>query len=405
MMKCILFVADAVRPDYLGCYGNPQVSTEAIDRLADGGVRFETAISAAPWTAPSMASIVSGIYAHKHQIFTWDRGFADSAYTLFHAFTDHQHSVGSFVFDQNYLFSTMPFASVQSNTEQFDAVLHWLRDHAQGDFLLLVHSWATHMPYNVHHSSRKDWKTAKELFIRRLQTEGEEAVIESRAIYQQAIEYCSQHQIARLIELLNELGIFEDTLFAFMSDHGESWGERFSQKAEIQGIHHLHGRFLYDETIRIPLIMHWPARLPSKGVVPTQVRSVDLAPTLFDLAGWSLPPSSPPMDGSSLLSLIEPADAQDRPAFSATSEYGTLSKISLRLPPHKFIYTLDDEQVELYDFDRDPGESVNLVERESGLAQRMRSQIEAELRNVPAEKLTSEEEEQLLDRLQQLGYL
>jgi len=405
-MKCILFISDAVRPDYLGCYGNPDINTTAVDELAAGGVRFDVAISAAPWTAPSMTSIISGIYAHRHQIFTWEREVTDTMHTLFHAFADHDHVIGSFVFDQNFLFSHMPFASVQGNTDRFDRVCDWVRQHADQDFFLLIHSWATHMPYNVHHAARKEWKAAKEIFIRRLQTDGEEGVRQSQAAYRQAIEYTSAHQITPLIDLLEKRRIKDETLFIFTSDHGESWGERFENKMDVKGIHHLHGRFLYDETLKVPLILHWPERLPDRRVVRSQVRTVDLAPTLFDLVDFQLPaPSAQSMDGASLLPLIEGTEARDRPAFSATSEHGRLSKVSLRDAGHKYIYSEGESKGELYDLGQDPGERTNLVDQLPALAHEMRTKIETELAGVTPAEMTPEEEAILLDRLTQLGYL
>lgn len=405
-MKCILFIADAVRPDYLGCYGNRRIDTAAIDSLAEKGVRFDLVISAAPWTAPSTASIISGIYAHKHQIFTWDKGFAEAVTTIFHTFARHGHVVASFVFDRDFLFSQMPFANVQGNTEQYDQVCDWLQNHAHEDFLLLIHSWATHMPYNVHHAARQEWKAAKELFIRQLQTGGEEAVQASQTAYRQAIEYASRYQIGRLLEVLRVKSIADQTLLIFMSDHGESWGERFADKADIQGIHHLHGRFLYDETIRVPLIMQWPETLPAGRVISAQVRTVDLAPTLFELAGLIWPvPEAQPMDGQSLLPLIEERDGRDRPAFSATSEHGRLSKMALRMPPYKYIYSLEPAEAELYDLSQDPKEEVNLVPERPHIAQRMQAAIEAELAQSPLATPDEDEEALLLDRLQQLGYL
>ncbi|MFQ5576991.1 MAG: sulfatase [Anaerolineae bacterium] len=404
-MKCILFIADAVRPDYLGCYGDTAANTPAIDRLAANGVRFQTVISAAPWTAPSTASIISGIYAYKHQIFTWDRGLPGAAYTLFHAFADNGHAAASFVFDRQFLFSAMPFARVQGNTGDFERALNWLAAHARQDFFLLIHSWATHMPYNVHHAARKEWKAAKTLFIHRLQTGGEEAAQESRAAYRRAIEYSDGYQIARLMDHLAKAGIADDTLFIFMADHGESWGERFADKSHIRGIHHLHGRFLYDDTLRVPLILHWPNRLPAGAVIAPQTRTVDLAPTLLELAGITPPAGAAPMDGTSLMLLISGAQTAPRPAISATSEHGRLSKMSLRTPPHKLILTLEPEQVELYHLPSDPAETTNLAAREPEPARRLGDQLKAELASVTQRELTDEEAATLTGRLEQLGYL
>ncbi len=402
-MKCILFIADAVRPDYLGCYGNADVDSAAIDALAQGGVRFGQTVTAAPWTAPSTASIISGTYAHKHQVFTWDKAMPGGAPTLFQALATSGHEVASFVFDGDYLFSAMPFANVQGNTGDFDLVCRWLSRYAQQDFFLLVHSWATHMPYQVQHSDRPNWKAAKRLFIERLQSGDQKAVQASQEAYRQAIAACSELQVQRLIDLLQEHDIFDETLFLFMSDHGESWGERFADSSEIQGIHHLHGRFLYDETILVPLIIHWPGRLPAGRFVSAQVRTVDVMPTVLALAG--LEAGGVECDGSSLLPLIEGGETGDRPAYCATSEYGRLSRICLRQPPLKYIRNLDMGTEELYDLSLDSAEARNILATGASGVAAMSKAVDDQLSGLDEISLSADEEQLLVQRLRDLGYL
>ena len=72
-MNVLVYVSDALRIDHLGCYGARFLNTRTIDELAAGGVRFEQAISAAPWTAPSMTSMVTGLYPHHHGTCTGTR--------------------------------------------------------------------------------------------------------------------------------------------------------------------------------------------------------------------------------------------------------------------------------------------------------------------------------------------
>ena len=71
-MNVVVYVSDALRTDHLGCYGARYLNTRTIDELAAGGVRYAKAISAAPWTAPSTTSIVTGIYPHHHGYLHWD---------------------------------------------------------------------------------------------------------------------------------------------------------------------------------------------------------------------------------------------------------------------------------------------------------------------------------------------
>src|SRR5437764_46227 len=114
------------------------------------------------------------------------------------------------------------------------------------------------------------------------------------------------------------------------ADHGESWGERYADKADVQGVYHLHGAGLWDEILHVPLIVAAPGVGPA--VVSSQVRTVDIAPTLLELAG--LGPLGE-ADGASLLSLLDGRESGDRTALAMTSDRGVLSQIAVRRPPRR----------------------------------------------------------------------
>ena len=97
----------------------------------------------------------------------------------------------------------------------------------------------------------------------------------------------------------------EQTALAFLSDHGESWGERFADKQSVGGTYHMHGATLYDEIVEVPLILAGPG-LPEGSVVPSQVGLVDLMPTLTGLAGA-------PIDGYSVISSLSELDVSRQP--------------------------------------------------------------------------------------------
>ena len=97
------------------------------------------------------------------------------------------------------------------------------------------------------------------------------------------MEYQSEHNIAAVLETLEELGVRDSTAVVVTADHGESWGERFDDKSEVRGVYHMHGAGLWDEVLQVPLILAAPELDPA--VVPWQVRTVDIAPTLLDMAG------------------------------------------------------------------------------------------------------------------------
>ncbi len=170
-MNVVVYVSDALRADHLGCYGARFLNTRTIDELAAGGVRFDQAISAAPWTAPSMTSMVTGLYAHHHGYLHWDAKLDPTIETLFRAVSAHGYEVGTFVFDTSYLFKDMPEANVLGTSETLDGAIAWLRENRSSPFLLFFHNWATHMPYDILHSERKDWLAAKQEVIAGIQSD------------------------------------------------------------------------------------------------------------------------------------------------------------------------------------------------------------------------------------------
>ena len=122
-MNVVVYVSDALRADHLGCYGARFLNTKTIDELAAGGIRFDQAISAAPWTAPSMTSMVTGLYPHHHGYLHWDAELDPTTETLFRALSAHGYEVGTFVFDTNYLFKEMPEANVLGTSETLDLAI------------------------------------------------------------------------------------------------------------------------------------------------------------------------------------------------------------------------------------------------------------------------------------------
>jgi arylsulfatase A-like enzyme len=391
-VNVLVYVSDALRTDHLGCYGARFLNTKTIDELAAGGVRYEQAISAAPWTAPSTTSIVTGIYAHHHGYLHWDAPLDPAVETMFRAFSAHEYEVGSFVFDRNYLFKDLPEANVLGTSESLDGAFEFLRANRERPFLLYVHNWATHMPYDIVHADRKNWLAAKQEVIAGIQSDSASALESMRERYRLAVERQSEVLVASLLEELESLGLRETTVLAFLSDHGESWGERFSAKDDVQGVYHMHGATLYDEIVEVPLIVSAPGRLEPR-VVTEQVRSVDLMPTLLELAG--LPARE--TDGASLLDVDG-----DRPAVIAGTDKGALTKLAVRMPPWKLILDVESGEEEAYELGSDPRE---LRSRPADVSPELRALVFQELESAERRELTEEEEATVAKRLADLGYL
>jgi len=396
-VNVVVYVADALRTDHLGCYGARFVSTPTVDELAAGGIRFDQAISAAPWTAPAMTSMVTGLYAHHHGYLHWDAALDPTTETLFRALSAHGYEVGTFVFDTNYLFKDLPEANVLGTSETLDGAIAWLRENRTRPFLLFFHNWATHMPYDILHSERKDWLAAKKEVIEGIQADSASALEATRQAYRKAVERQSEKLVASMLEELEALGLREQTVFAFLSDHGESWGERFASKEDVKGVYHMHGATVYDEIVQVPLILSAPGRL-DPGVVSTQVRSVDLMPTLLDLAGVP----SGEIDGASLLSLTDGREQGDRPAVITGTDMGALTKLAVRVPPWKLILHVESGEEEAYRLDLDPRE---LDSRPADAPPELRETVFRELESAERRELTEEEEAIVARRLADLGYL
>ena len=391
-MNVVVYVSDALRTDHLGCYGARWVNTKTIDELAAGGVRYSQAISSAPWTAPSTTSIVTGMYAHHHGYLHWDANLDPSVETMFRAFAAHGYEVASFVFDTNYLFKDLSEANVLGTSETLDGAFAFMRENREKPFLLYVHNWATHMPYDIVHADRKNWLAAKQQVMAGIQSDSASALEAMREGYRKAVERQSEELVASFLGELESLGLRESTTFVFLSDHGESWGERFADKADVKGVYHMHGATLNDEIVQVPLIISAPGRL-EPAVVDSQVRTVDLVPTLLDLA--SLPARE--TDGDSLLSMDG-----DRPAVIAGTDMGALTKLAVRVPPWKLILHVESGEEEAYRLDTDPRE---LDSRPADVPPELRDLVFRELESAERHELTEEEEATVAKRLSDLGYL
>jgi choline-sulfatase len=205
-----------------------------------------------------------------------------------------------------------------------------------------------------------------------------------------------------MLEELEALGLREQTVFAFTSDHGESWGERFRDKRDVKGVYHMHGATLHDEIVEVPLIVSAPGSLDA-GTVYSQVRSVDLMPTLLELAGIQTGELAGALDGESLLPIVQGGEEGDRAAIIAGTDTGALTKLAVRLPQWKLIVDVETGEEEAYRLDLDPRELAPLPAGEA--PQELRDLLYRELESADRRELTEEEEATVTRRLADLGYL
>jgi len=293
------------------------------------------------------------------------------------AFTDGSNVDGDFGFSRG-------FDSYRDDfhfwKEPFKGVYPWLERHHQKKFFLFLHTYEAHWPYLPPEpfdrmygpdyngdilSTRKEVesvlvrkpKSGRSRFARwdlsRVVKRGVNPkdprdIRHLKALYDGGIRYVDT-QFEKLLSFLESHELLRDTLLIFTSDHGEELHEHGTI-----GQH----RTLYDENLRVPLILAWPGQLPQGKVLKDQVRLIDLSPTILDLLKIHVPEE---MEGESLVPFFE-GRAKPRRAFSERemkNPGGMMHKVSIRENRWKLIGRYD-KKLELYDLDRDPQESRNL---------------------------------------------
>jgi hypothetical protein len=173
------------------------------------------------------------------------------------------------------------------------------------------------------------------------------------ARYDGEVRY-SDTVVQRVAAQLTAQGLSNKTLLVISADHGESLGEH--------EYYFDHGVFLYQPSVRVPLLFHWPRRIPAGKRVETPVAMIDLLPTLLELLGIDSTPYQAEFQGQSFAGAIRGQDPQERPIFTE----GQSGQTSIRLGKWKLI---DDPRadpqtgnvrLQLFDLDADPGETDNL---------------------------------------------
>jgi arylsulfatase A-like enzyme/lipopolysaccharide biosynthesis regulator YciM len=397
----VLITIDTLRADRLGSYGSPRATTPHLDALAVEGVRFTNAATTVPFTLPAHSSMMTGTYPPFHGV-RENVGYelGDRLPTLASSLADGGWATGgfvsAFVLDSRWGigrgFETFfddfdpaqsasgNLASVQRDgAETVAAALDWLDRRSPGPFFLWLHLFEPHDPYEPPEPYRS--RNAGRPY------DGEVA-------YADAL-------VGRFREALEERGLFDRALVIVTGDHGEGLGQHGEG---------FHGFFVYDSTVRVPLIVRPPFRELAGGVVDAAVSHVDLLPTILEATGRPIPEHA---QGRSLLPLIlgrdEPAEGE-RLVYSESMyplvHYGWAPLRSLRSRGHKLI---DAPLPELYELEADPAEETNLVLRRRQLHGELASELEAMLARIDAGDAVpagrAELDEETLGQLEALGYL
>ena len=349
----LLITIDTLRWDRLGSYGATHNPTPVLDRLAARGTRFETAIAHVPLTAPSHASILTGLTPVRHGVRDNGAFVLTEKITLASTFRAAGYATAAFVsgfpldrrfgfaagfqtYDDRLPGSDGPGRAAYTERRADDTTelaLAWLAasagnrpssSSAAPPWFLWIHYFDPHAGYDPPQPWKGKMPTAYD---------GEVAFVDD--------------QIGRLFGKLVQMGAESQTIVAVTADHGESFGDHNEET---------HGVFIYDATLRVPLILAGPGI--SAGSVPNVVgRGVDVMPTLVDVAGLQVPKH---LDGRSLKLALEGRTMDDEGTYIesmlAERQFGWAPLHGFRDSRWKYI---DAPEPELYDLLQDAAEMKN----------------------------------------------
>ena len=359
--KVVLLSIDALRADRLGCYGYARGTSPHIDALAKESLLFEKAFSHAPWTGPSMSSVFSGHYPIETGMYRNRDRIDDHIPMLAELFqkkgfrtaslNTHSLLVGPFAgflrgFD--YVSARQPLKVPYAQIEP--DVMRWLDENAESSFFLWIHNMDPHPPPtegNIHRAGK-----------------------EFRG-YDAEVKWVDE-AAGRLVDKLKALEIWDEVLFIFTADHGEAFGDH-----KIVG----HQNVMYDEVLRVPLIVRYPG-MKRTGRSAETVELLDLFATIGDLTGLEMPART---RSESLVPITEGHAEQRRKMYGFSSRYYFESgrhQLAIRDRAWKLIASVDGVRsepdgalarppqwnlgdpgttLELYKTGEDPGERNNLI--------------------------------------------
>ena len=429
----ILISIDTLRPDHLSCYGYERDTSPTLDALAAAGVRFEDVTAAAPWTLPSHASMLTGLYPSHHGVTHHERRLPDEIVTLAEEFREHgfqtfavvnTHNVGGPEFQLGQGFGEEHFRYIIETED--DAKTLRLKTFNSGDivvstakellrerdedrpFFLFLHFYDAHTDFTARqeyherfvgpYAGRLTGSTTQLVKVR----DGEETLAEAdvrwlREMYDAEIRQLDD-LLGRFLVWLEGEGLREGTLFVITSDHGEEFQEHGSV---------LHGRTYYQEILRIPLLVQGPG-IPSGVIVRTPVHGVDVTPTILSLMEI---PSSMARDGLDLSPTWSGGTLPERLLYSEADHNNKIDgefvhdiRRMVRQGNAKLLFDAHTGGAELYDLDQDGREQSNLAGAEPERVAAMKAALERfRAGAVEGEAIPPPSEEER-KRLEALGY-
>jgi arylsulfatase A-like enzyme/tetratricopeptide (TPR) repeat protein len=398
----ILVTMDTTRADHLACYGYPNIKTPNLDALAGRGVLFEQAATAAPLTLPAHCTIMTGMYPTYHGVrVNGNTALSDEQTTLAEVLAAQGYQTGAFIgafvldgrwglkqgfqhYDDQFDLSKykhLDLGAVQKPGNQvMDAALAWLEEQKKGSFFAWIHLYDPHAPYEPPEPYSSEYSPRG-----------------LTGLYDGEIAFMDE-QIGRCVAWLAKNDLDKKTILILIGDHGEGLG------SHGEGTH---GFFIYDAVVHVPFLVITPFSELQGKRVSSQVSSVDVVPTLLDLADIAAPLK---VQGRSLLTaMFRPEKDGEGYAYSESMapnlQFGWSPLHSLRTARYKYI---DAPRAELYDIHQDPDEQTNIYPRYSDVVQKMKTELERLISETSQDAPTPQAanlDKETMERLSALGYI
>jgi len=445
----ILVSLDTLRADHLGTYGYPLDTSPHIDALAQESVQFNQHFSTAPWTLPAHMSLFTSKSVSRHKIHQAHHRLNPEIITLAEILKTQGYTTGAFTgggyvgsgfgFDRGFdFYQDRELRGHKGAQRLFTRTSKWIRENKRNRFFLFLHTYQIHGPYTTPTpfnltflKKNHAWKKihinshlgGTKGIYKPLSDHERENVI---ALYDAEIRYTDEILIAPLIRLLKDTGLYDQTLIVLTSDHGEEFYEHGAW---------LHGQSLFNELIRIPLLIKKPFQKDGGIKRDDPANIMDIAPTLLgqlgikasaltenfagiDLFKYSTRKDKPPRSliGEIYRTRLFPAPfpgADDRLQQATVVEYPYKLIVVLNYMVNYYFYSppppfKKEMVIELYDLSQDPQEKNNIASRKPEMVQRLWKKLEQHFREGIRDDRSPDvfsKDEALQRRLRALGYI
>jgi arylsulfatase A-like enzyme len=460
----ILVQLDTLRTDHLDAYGYERKTAPTLTRLAQEGALFRHAVTQTGWTKAATPSVHTSLFPTTHGVHEIPDRLPATAHTIAEAYRDAGYATASYSsvsFTGQFTNLHQGFEELhesestagragprgsKTSREYVDRLVAWLEDHRDVPSFVYLHFFDPHSPYEPNKPYDTLWADPKgrEEYIRQqevlrkfikdgflaqrgMATPGElrAAGIDPAAYIRYSKDWYDgsirgmDAEIARLVERLEELGLRERSLVAFYADHGEEFHDHGNM---------WHGRSVYGEMMRVPLILWAPGHLPKGLTVEEPVQLVDVMPTLLETSGLPVPGEA---QGQSLRPLLAARGAQGtvaanggwkrRPLVSEKHPFGSkefpgaAESYAIVEGRWKLIHNVvrppDKPEFELFDFYEDPRDQHDLAAANPEVVARLRGMLDGWRRMAQQARLKPDAEAaksmsaEQLERLRSLGYV